>query len=334
MQDSNHEILEINKNICQQLKDPNCKTPSRYFERVEDALVSNHEKIPRVISLTKREIKEIFCELDITHLQLDKTRINTFPACKKNSRLTKTLKWVHLPGNYLTDLPKAFANFEQIDHLNLNNNKFTEIPEEIFTLENLKTLYFSRNKIETIQDSIKNLTHLTTLNMDENHLEKLPDIDLLPKLKYLNVNENKIKTFPKISRSSNLRSLSLDSNRLEEIPSRIKNFTELRELSLSNNRINSFANDAFDHPFPDVVYPIEFLNLSGNKLKTLPDSFGNLIRLKYLNINFNPISDFSEEILKLYALEKIEVLMVPFSNEQINHINRALRKKPNLKIIS
>lgn len=333
MVDTNDVILQMNKNICQQLDASDCDNPEPYFELDNHNLFLYSEHIPRMISLSKKEIKPFFCDLDITHLMLPKVKLTAFPACKKGSRLTTTLEFLDLRESNLNSLPKAISNFQQLKYLDLNNNKFTEIPEEIFTLEKLKTLYLYDNEITTIPDAIKELD-LEDLSLTGNNIKKLPNLDGLLSLKSLDAKRNQIQTFPELSQTSNLEHLDLSDNRLEEIPSQIKHLKNLTRLNLDYNKLKSIADVFHRDPISKKPFALEHLDLTHNRtLTSLPESFGELDNLAHLDITLNrKLTDIPEAIFNLKNLKRIEGEYVPFTDEHFRHIEQAQIKNHELVV--
>jgi len=93
--------------------------------------------------------------------------------------------------------------------------------------------------------------------------------------------------------------LHLNYKRLKHVPAQIFTFTNLVELDLSKNMIDSLP--------PDIcrLTHLEVLNLCRNKLHSLPDSIGRLTELRVLNASRNPILDLPETLGLLVNLEEL-----------------------------
>ncbi len=99
------------------------------------------------------------------------------------------------------------------------------------------------------------------------------------------------------------RIISLGFNRcgLKLVPFSIGNFGNLKELYMTENKLNSLPESIGD------LINLEKLDLSDNYLINVPNEIGNLINLKELYINHNIIQVLPESILKLKKLEILSI---------------------------
>jgi leucine-rich repeat protein SHOC2 len=165
-------------------------------------------------------------------------------------------KWniLDLESRGLTELPESIGTLHHLKILDLECNELTEIPDSIGNLTNLTELYLGFNELEKLPDSIGNLTNLTKLYLNIN-IEKPIDEDRI-----INPDEWPRRYVPFGSYQT--------CNFLREIPDSIGNLTNLVELDLADNQIN-----------------------------TLPNSMIDLTSLSHLIIARNPLTDLS--ILRL-----------------------------------
>ncbi len=93
--------------------------------------------------------------------------------------------------------------------------------------------------------------------------------------------------------------LKLNYKRLRQIPSKVFEMRNLRELDLGRNFIDSIP--------PEIgrLSRLERLDLRRNKLRSVPAELGKLTRLKYLNLSRNPILDLPDEMGNLTQLEEL-----------------------------
>lgn len=144
-------------------------------------------------------------------------------------------------------------------------------------------------------------------------LDKLSILFLIaPNLEELNLDDCCLGTVPEsIKNLTNLKKLSLINNRLNDIPSFLSKFAQLTELNLSYNPLFYFPSeiknlinlkqlhlvDTSIESIPkwiDQLKNLEKLNISSNKLKVLPSEIWNLENLTSLNIFNNPLLSWTD----------------------------------------
>ena len=110
------------------------------------------------------------------------------------------IKKLNLTKCYLSDLPKNFSKFDNLEKLYLECNKLgPSIPIEIFKLKNLIGLYLGYNAIKTIPDEISTLENLQLLAFGDNSISELSDkLSNLKKLKHLDISSNAFYQFPDV----------------------------------------------------------------------------------------------------------------------------------------
>lgn len=96
-----------------------------------------------------------------------------------------------------------------------------------------------------------------------------------------------------IKEMKNLKTLSLANNRIKGSLDGSKFPDNLEFLSLANNGIDSFSFEGFN---PSCLKSLSGLDLSGNKLKTLPDKVYLSVSLHSLNLSNNMISEIDKDI--------------------------------------
>ena len=139
----------------------------------------------------------------------------------------------------------------------------------------------------------------TKVQCNYQNLLNFPNLNSIPgDAKWLDLNTNRIEilalaykpttSFPKATH------LSLDYNELKELPTKqdsvLSVFSMLQYLSLSSNKINNFATDAFVG-----LRHLKELSLSKNKIHAVPDgSFRELVQLKVLRLQENEIQTLTK----------------------------------------
>jgi Leucine-rich repeat (LRR) protein len=206
--------------------------------------------------------------------------------------------------NIGSDIPLAFANLTQLELLSVRNcNIKGEIPSWIM-----------------------NLTNLAILDLGFNFLHGKLELDIFLKLKrlvFLNLSFNKLSLYSGKSSShmidSQIQFLSLDSCNLVEIPSFIRDLSDLELLLLSKNYIKSLPEwlwkkaslqtlDVSSNALTGAISPyicnlkslvvliLSLNNLSGN----VPSCLGNFSQsLENLILHGNKLSGLIPQTLKI-----------------------------------
>ncbi|XP_035663975.1 SLIT and NTRK-like protein 2 [Branchiostoma floridae] len=195
-----------------------------------------------------------FLPTTITSLNLWENAITTLSqsAFSRYSSLT----WLELQYNQISVINSgAFHNLTSLTGLNLDNNQLTSLRADMFVgLDSLQYLYLHHNNIRSIEErTFVNLTQLRTLQLHNNQLTNLTadmfvGLDNLETLYLYNNNIHSIEagTF---STNRHLSTLLLSSNHIDVFPSDFLlnlNSSELSELSLSHNRMETLPPEAYD----------------------------------------------------------------------------------------
>ncbi|WP_312074957.1 COR domain-containing protein [Chryseobacterium sp.] len=237
----------------------------------------------------KSKLKDL--KSNTSKVQLTSGRLKEVPKELKNCPLTK---YMDLFGNSIHELPDWFFEFKKLEHLSLKSNSFKELPTIVFTIENIKYFNLSDNQIREIRGHyFRNLIDIEKVDISYNQISSLPT----EKIEY-----------PKC------KNLSIKGNKLEKFPTSLSDAYTLEKLDLSENKISSIDDDAFDNlenlieldlSFNDLSYlptsignlkKLKRLILSGNKIKSLPKEFENLTSLEFLDFDGNPIGRVPLEI--------------------------------------
>ncbi|KAJ3217719.1 hypothetical protein HDU67_007415 [Dinochytrium kinnereticum] len=132
------------------------------------------------------------------------------------------------------------------------------------------------------------------------NIHELLDDDTARTSVSLNLSRRNIEALPDdIGTLRHLEILSLANNKLTSLPSALNGLSSLRYLNLRSNLIREF---------PMVRYGLmKYKDLSRNKMKRLPQSFGNLITLKVLSIARNRIQTLPLYIGRMARLEVLKL---------------------------
>ncbi|GAB3508629.1 COR domain-containing protein [Spirosoma knui] len=241
----------------------------------------------------KPHIKEKLQSLksNTSNVQLTSGRIKEIPIELKDCERMRTLD---LFGNSIQRIPDWFYNLKGLEHLSLKNNSFKEIPTIVFTLENIKSLNFAENQISELNDNIfVNLMNVEKVDISYNIIESIPykNIDY-PKCKILNLQGNQLENFPTvISQVKSLKKLLLSENKISSVEDNaFEGFENLTELDLSFNELTYLPSSL------GKLTKLKKLNLSGNRIQLLPKEFENLTSLEVLGLDGNPMERVPVEI--------------------------------------
>ena len=123
--------------------------------------------------------------------------------------------------------------------------------------------------------------------------------------------------------SGKITKLDLSGKNLTEIPEWIFEIRTLQELDLSNNKLETLPN-SFDN---NNIKFISRLNLSNNKLSSLPDSFKKLQLLRVLDISGNQFTKVPNEVLAL----KQHLYILKMRDNPFRSIRTFVKLKPLLE---
>jgi internalin A len=224
----------------------------------------------------KDKLKDLRSNTD--NVQLTNGRLKEVP---NELKTCFGIKYLDLFGNSIQEIPDWFFQFKRLEHLSLRNNTIKNLPTIVFTLENLKYLNLADNQIHEISGrDFMNLINIEKVDISYNQITSLPSERI---------------EYPKC------KNLSIKGNRLQKFPTTFSDVKTLVKLDLSENRISSIEDDAFD----GLENLIE-LDLSFNELTYLPTSLGKLTKLKKLNLSGNKIGSLPKEFENLTSLESLD----------------------------
>ena len=285
--------------------------------------------------------------LDLSHNELTSLEAASLPA-----RLNNLL----LNSNYIRQLgPESLASVKELRELDLSNNQLNHLPPDLLHGLRLHTLSLANNTLSSLApDSLAGQKQLEQLDLSGNLLVSsflLPSItrDLFSLIQ-LDLSSNQIQELPAdlLANLPNLQVLRLRSNRLTAVRLPPAVF-QLRELDLSRNYLSGLgAADlspcssltllSLAHNQIESVHPAVFrntshllvLDISHNRLATVPESLKYLISLQTLDIGANFITAFDES--PLARMESLWRLQMP-ANLLRNISHTALASMKSLQIL-
>ncbi|XP_070576487.1 malignant fibrous histiocytoma-amplified sequence 1 homolog [Ptychodera flava] len=204
------------------------------------------------------------------------------------------LTHVNFSDNNLMGLP-GVESAKKLLHLDISNNKFTKLDTGVFTLRRLRHLLVSDNRVDILPKDICGLHALRTLDLRGNTLNTVLATTLPSSLRTLKLAGKGIKT--RVFATEFLQTSAECLRRLEH-------------LDVSNRRLDHYVsntNEGFLHIVTSITSLIS-LNVEGNCIKSLPDSFSNLSCLRTCVLNDNSIRSLPSAAFK--GLRELQVLHV------------------------
>ncbi|KAF8795239.1 Erbin like protein [Argiope bruennichi] len=245
------------------------------------------------------------CEslLNLVFLSVNGNMLETLPL---NIGLLTELTELYLKENDLIELPESFVQLKHLQKLHVTGNKLKAFPKDLHLLINLTELIADENNIESLPntfgelkclshlsigynsirclpDNFGNLHNLKELDLSHNSLKNLPEsFQCLPSLEVFDMTNNKIYSLPHEFQSSRtLQKLLMSQNDISSIPAWFSEMENIKEIHLSDNHLNEMP---FPDDFGDRCSSLELLDLSGNNIKGLPENFGKLKALSFLDL--------------------------------------------------
>ncbi|RLD64660.1 MAG: hypothetical protein DRI84_08455 [Bacteroidetes bacterium] len=292
----------------------------------------------QILKLTNNNLGELPREMtrlvNLQILYLDSNNFNTINFDVSNPRFYSNLEQIYLgfnplrnipedikklelvmvslAGNKRLDLSQAFtplAAISSLESLDLSYLKLDTVPWEVANIENLKTLNLSGNPSCEWDTSFRFLSQVATIEkliLQENKLrsisEEIVGLDNIIELD-LSHNErlNARQVLKTILPLKKLEVLDFSYCELDELPKTIGEFSLLKELNISNNKITILPYEIKN------LEEVEFLNLSFNELTELPSDISYMQSLEKLLIGHNPLEFLPKDIADLHELEYIEL---------------------------
>uniref|UniRef100_A0A8C7NBA5 PH domain leucine-rich repeat-containing protein phosphatase 2 n=1 Tax=Oncorhynchus kisutch TaxID=8019 RepID=A0A8C7NBA5_ONCKI len=255
------------------------------------------------------------CSLEILHCQRNQLRALTLSGFTlRTLHASSNREWSNsLPGpmdlsrNLLEYLPDWVCDSRKVEVLDVTHNFLSELPARLLSSLSLRKLLAGNNRLQRLPDLLDHVP-LEVLDLQHNKLGELPE-SLFYKalnLKYLNVSANALEIIPPSSQSeeslSTLQELYLTGNKLNEnCAALLVGHQNLRVLHMAYNQLLSFPASKLSK-----LELLEELNLSGNKLKTIPSTVSSCKRLHTLIAHSNHISVFPE-ILNLPEIKLVDL---------------------------
>ena len=238
---------------------------------------------------------------------------------------------INLDNNDLVRLPDEFGGMVSLTHISVRNNKLKALPPTIGNCREVITFFANQNQLSTLPFSfgkmvklrelrlhynnlssvpwtLKQLTAVTVLHMQNNQFELFPEpVCHMSSVSHANFANNMIRLIPfEVGNMSLLTSLDLAANPgLRELPLYLGDITQLKILTIECAAIKMPAPEILCKGIPCVMEHLRTLSLalvehkldfSSYGLRKLPLEVRDLPELRDLNLDYNYISEFSEEV--------------------------------------
>ncbi|XP_078800607.1 PH domain leucine-rich repeat-containing protein phosphatase 2 isoform X2 [Oryzias latipes] len=261
------------------------------------------------------------CNLETLHCQRNQLGTLTLSGF--------TLRTLHASSNRLTTV-NLYPVPNQLTHMDLSQNLLEYLPDWICDCRKIEVLDITHNLLSELPSRLFNSLSLRRLLTGNNRLQRLPDLlDHVP-LEALDLQHNRLKELPEslFCKALNLKFLNASANALESIPPSSQseeNLSTLQELYLSGNNLNENCaallvghrnlhvlhmayNQLLSFPASKLskLELLEELNLSGNKLKSIPSTVSSCKRLHTLIAHSNHLTVFPE-ILSLPEIKLVDL---------------------------
>ncbi|VAI31642.1 unnamed protein product [Triticum turgidum subsp. durum] len=190
-------------------------------------------------------------------------------------------------GTELEDVSEVFSVNKYLRVLDLSECSVNEIPASVFQLKQLRYLDASTLSITTLPPQFSSFNKLQALDLSETELMELPSfLSNLKGLNYLNLQGcQKLQELKSLDLLHDLHYLNLSCcPEVRSFPESIENLTKLRFLNLSRcSKLPTLPNRLLQS-FASLCSLVD-LNLSGFEFQMLPEIFGNICSLQYLNLS-------------------------------------------------
>uniref|UniRef100_A0A3P9AD22 protein-serine/threonine phosphatase n=1 Tax=Esox lucius TaxID=8010 RepID=A0A3P9AD22_ESOLU len=281
----------------------------------------------RVVVPDEPDLMRHVTQLDVRDNGLEGLDASLFPClevlhCERN-RITSlkakgsVLKAVYAQNNELQELNVSPVP-SNLTYLDLSRNQMEAVPEWLCDIKKLEVLDISHNLVTELPARLLCSISLRKLSAGHNHIQKLPERVERPLLEVLDVQHNQLAELPYnlFLKADSLRCLNASANKLEHLPpSSLSEDSKsiLQELYLTNNRLTDkcvplltghthlrVLHMAYNHlqTFPASkmakLEELEEVDLSGNRLKTVPTTIMNCRRMHTLIAHSNAIEVFPE----------------------------------------
>ncbi|XP_034438093.1 LOW QUALITY PROTEIN: PH domain leucine-rich repeat-containing protein phosphatase 1-like [Hippoglossus hippoglossus] len=297
------------------------------LNQLQKVTVGDSEHLVHIVQLDLRDTG--LQELDVSalcRLELLRCDRNTLSLLRVSGHALKSLHAAHnelkqlevqpvpenltvldLSWNKLECVPDWVCESSRLEVLDISHNSVTELPIRLLCSVSLRKLLSGWNQVCRLAERLER-SQLEVLDLQHNYLTELPH-NLFMKaqsLRNLNVSANKLENLPAASLSedsySSLEELYVTNNSLTDkcVPL-LPGHGVLRVLHLAYNQLQTFTASKLAR-----LEQLEELDLSGNRLRTVPTTILSCQRLHTLSAHSNCINAFPE-VLQLPEIKCVDL---------------------------
>lgn len=235
-----------------------------------------------------------------------------------------------LSDNRLTYIsPTSFRIHPRLESLKLGDNRLTFFPatELIVGLQYLTLLDLSGNKLIGVDElDFSRLPRLRDISFARNALENVGDLAFhnSSQLQILDLSENKLARLNEraLEGLSRLRFLNLSFNQLIDLPDTVFDKTRIQALESVDLSFNGFETaDALLRALHKQHFALTNINLSNNKLTTVPADDSVLNNVDRLDLSFNPLI---EDAVNAVLSEPKTVRVLNLASTGLRHVTGKL----------
>ncbi|OCT82355.1 hypothetical protein XELAEV_18024881mg [Xenopus laevis] len=234
------------------------------------------------LSLCGFSLKSVFASFNSL------TSVSVYPAPLQ-------LNCLEIARNCLASVLKWVCEARKLEVLDLSWNLLTDLPLRLMSSLSLQKLLIGHNFLQCLPSPVE-IIPLDTLDVQHNSLKHLPGslFTMAINLRFLNASANSLEFLPPVCIEmdivSQLQVLYITNNRLTDqcVPT-LTMHMNLRVLHMAYNQLDTFPCSKLNK-----LENLEELDLSGNRLKSLPSTVSNCKRLHTLTAHSNCINVFPE----------------------------------------
>uniref|UniRef100_X2B5W2 Uncharacterized protein n=1 Tax=Capitella teleta TaxID=283909 RepID=X2B5W2_CAPTE len=225
--------------------------------------------------------------MDLSNNQI--TEISHY-AFQNTKLISLTLRY-----NFLTVIPSLDVVAPTLRSLSMTKNLVTSIGDELARMEVLQSFGIRDNKVAKVDPQALRSSASTITDIDLGH-NQIKELDAaffegMHSLSSLVLQINSLARFPDFSRIRSANALSrlyLNHNDIEDLhETALENMTYLQTLALSNNELTRVPN------LKDQRDSLRNLYLSYNQITTISDDTFTGMRISFLNLGNNGLSDLA-----------------------------------------
>jgi Leucine-rich repeat (LRR) protein len=293
------------------------------------------------LDLSRNALSSLPTEIgQLTNLQtlyLHSNQLRYWPA---EIGMLNQIQNLDIASNRLIDLPDEIGQMQKLKTLNLGYNNLQRLPAEIGQLKDLYWFDVSGNKIHYLPGEIGQLKNLIELDLSANKLDSLPpEIGQLKRLQAINLHSNNLSTIPpEIGQLKKLQTINLHGNELAGLPAEIGQLNNLETIDIGWNPVTSLPPEIGQLKNlrslvagGRITYdPETYEEIPEGGIEALPSGIGQLTNLKTLDLSVQRLGTLPEGLRKMSSLEALNLQNNPFSGEYIEELRRDM---PRCKIL-